>query len=319
MLNKSPIVLFVYKRLTVKKTIESLKKNQLYINSDLFIFSDGSRNQKDLNDVLDVRKYLKTITGFQNIKIIESEKNKGLAKSVISGVTEILSQYENVIVLEDDLIVSSDFLEYMNRSIEFYEKDKNIWSISGYGPNLPCLKDYKNDVYLSVRSSSWGWATWKDRWDAVDWKIEGFQKFKNNKELIKKFNVGGNDMYKMLELQILGKIDSWAIRWCYNQFLHNTYCVYPRKSKIINDGFNDSKGTHNSSPNNKWVVELDNKKLILNKLSEDEKILKCFQSYFNLNLNTKIGYFLKKYGYYKLAKKIYNFSIKTINNIVKDK
>jgi len=303
MKENSSIILFTYRRIPYK-TVASLLKNKLANESELFIFSDGYKNGIDKKDVLEVREYLKTISGFKNITIYESKINKGLATSIIYGVENIINKYEKVIVLEDDLIVSSDFLEYMNEALEFYKDNKNIWSISGYGPDMECLKNYNEDIYLSPRGSSWGWATWKDRWDTIDWEIKDWQEFKKDEKATEKFNLGGNDMYKMLELQMLGKIDSWAIRWCYNQFKQDKYTIYPKKSKVINDGFNDGKGTHNSGVSSKLVKKMDNNKIVFKLLYTNVSIAKCFKKYHNLSFKTRIGYFLKKYGGYVLAKKL---------------
>lgn len=303
MINLASIVIFTYRRIP-KKLIVSLLQNKLAQESSLIIYSDGNKNNDDKLDVDEVRKNLKSITGFKSIKIIESDKNKGLANSIISGVSDVISKNGKVIVLEDDLIVSSDFLEFMNDALNFYENNHQIWSISGYTSQLPCLKNYDKDLYLSLRASSWGWATWKDRWDSVDWEVKEFNKFKKDKSMRKQFELGGDDMYKMLDLQVLGKIDSWAIRWCFSQFLQNKYTVYPVKSKIINDGFRDHKGTHNSGNNKKWGTNLNNKKVKFRKLEANNTIINCFKQYHDLSLFTKIGYFLKKYGGYSFVKNI---------------
>jgi len=299
----SPILLFTYKRIP-KEIIKSLLQNDLSKESDIYIYSDGYKSEIDRNDVLEVREYLKTIKGFKRIEIIEAEQNKGLANSIISGVTSTINKYGKVVVLEDDLIVSSNFLEYMNDALEYYKDCEDIWSISGYGPKLHCLEDYGKDLYLSLRASSWGWASWKDRWDSVDWDVKNFESLKHDKNMKSRFEQGGDDMYKMLELQMLGKIDSWAIRWCFSQFLQGKYTVYPKKSKIVNDGFSDAKGTHNSGNSSKWDVSASDNKVIFEKLEVDLKIIECFASYHNLKLFTKLGYFLKKYGGYKVAKYI---------------
>ncbi|MDX4037402.1 glycosyltransferase family protein [Aliarcobacter skirrowii] len=299
----APIVLFTYRRIP-KETIESLLQNDLAKQSEIYIYSDGYKSEVDKNDVLEVREYLKTIEGFKSTQTIEAPHNKGLANSIIGGVTEIINKYHKVIVLEDDLIVSSDFLEYMNEALEFYKNDEKIWSISGYGPKLPCLENYDKDLYLSPRGSSWGWATWKDRWGSVDWDVKDFEKLKRDKQMRKEFELGGDDMYKMLELQMLGKIDSWAIRWCFFQFLQNKHTVYPKFSKIINDGFGDSKGTHNSGDNTKWQTLLNHKTIKFEPLQIDDKIIQCYKRYHDLSLYTKTGYVLKKYGGYKMVKKI---------------
>ena len=214
-----------------------------------------------------------------------------MANSIIDGVSEVIDKFEKVIVLEDDLIVSNDFLEYMNEALEFYKDDKKIWSVSGYGPKMPCLNDYQGNIYLSVRASSWGWATWKDRWNQVDWEVKDFDVLKQDKILQNKFNLGGNDMFKMLDLQMLGKIDSWAIRWCYSQFKLSMYTVFPKRSKVINDGFADGKGMHNVGLDHRWSVELDNTMIDFKDLDLQDSIIQCFQDYHNLTTATKIGYF----------------------------
>ncbi len=301
----NPIIIFTYRRV-IDKTINSLLLNESSSRSELFIFSDGNKNEEDLEDILKVRKHLQEIKGFKSVKIFESKDNKGLANSIINGVNKIIDKYEKVIVLEDDLIVSSDFLNYMNSALDFYEKDNKIWSISGYSPKIPSLKTYKEDLYLSPRASSWGWATWKNRWETVDWEVKDFEKLKDDKNMIKKFELGGNDLYKMLELQILGKIDSWAIRWVFSQFTQNKYTVYPVKSKITNDGFNDRKGTHNSGNSSKWDVEVCNIKINFIELEVNHNIIKSWKNYHDLSLFTKLGYMLNKYGGYKFIKRLLN-------------
>ncbi|MFW6016806.1 MAG: glycosyltransferase, partial [bacterium] len=237
----SPIVLFVYNRPEhTKKTIKALKKNKLADKSKLFIFSDGEKSANDKQKVKEVRKIINKIDGFKQGKVFESEENKGLANSVIDGVTKIINQYGKVIVLEDDLITSKNFLRYMNRALDFYEEDKKIWSISGYNLPIGIPDDYKHDVYLSYRASSWGWATWKDRWDKIDWDINDYSEFINDKSAQKLFNRGGSDMKNMLKSQMEGKIDSWAIRWCYNQFKNDSYTIYPVVSKVKNIGMDGS-------------------------------------------------------------------------------
>ena len=300
--NLSPIVLFTYRRIP-KKTIESLQTNPLASRSELIIFSDNYKNDRDKQDVQGVREYIKTINGFKKIIIIKREKNFGLANNIINGVTEIINKFGKVIVLEDDLIVSENFLDYMNEALNFYQDDRRIWSISGYSPKLKCLEDYDKDVYLSFRANSWGWATWKDRWQIIDWDIKDWKQFRQNKQAIRQFNRGGNDLFKMLELQMMGKIDSWAIRWCYNQFKQGRYTVYPEKSKILNIGF-DNKGTHNSTNHRKWETSISNKKVVFIPLEIDSNLAKCFKRFYNLSPKTQIGYFLRKYGGYKIAKKI---------------
>ena len=241
----APICLFTFNRLDeTQQTIEALKSNNLAKWSNLYIFSDGPKDSVESKiKVNNVRAYLTTITGFKKIDIIRSNENKGLANSVIQGVNHVFDKYNTIIVLEDDLVTSPNFLDFMNQSLQFYKKHQNIFSVSGYTMDLPSLSSLKNDVYFGYRASSWGWATWKDRWVPVDWEVKDYDEFSKNSSQRNKFLRGGSDMNRMLKKQMLGEIDSWAIRWCYHQFKYELYTVYPKVSKLISTGFNEN-ATH---------------------------------------------------------------------------
>ncbi|MBP3041776.1 sugar transferase, partial [Bacillaceae bacterium Marseille-Q3522] len=236
----APVVVFVYNRPNhTQETLEALKCNKLASETDMYIFSDNARNEKDASKVNAVRAYIRDFANraiFHSVKIIEAEKNNGLANSVISGVTQIIKTYGKVIVVEDDLVTSTDFLVYMNSSLDYYQLDNTIWSISGYTFSMKSLEDYKNDVYLSYRACSWGWATWEDRWIKTDWDVSDYNKFIYNYKCRKAFNLGGSDLAGMLDIQMESRIDSWAIRWCYAQFKCGKFTVYPKESKVINIG-----------------------------------------------------------------------------------
>ena len=301
----APIILFVYRRIPTG-IVDSLLSNKLSISSDIFIFSDGYKCDDDKDEVLEVREYLKNIVGFKSVIIKESLINKGLSCSIIDGVTDIIEKYEKVIVLEDDLIVSSDFIEFMNKALTFYENENHIWSISGYSAQLPILKSYEYDLYLSVRGSSWGWATWINQWKSVDWSVKDFIKIKSNKNMKNEFELGGNDLFRMLNLQMSGKIDSWAIRWCFSQFIQNKYTVYPSKSKVINNGFSDLRSVHNNGQ--KWLkfqtTLSDGSVRFVKNIELNKNIIEEFYKLYSLNIYSKLGYFVKQYGGYTTLKKI---------------
>ena len=253
----SPIVLFTYKRLeTLKKTIESLSANKLASLSDLIVYSDGSKTSKDELIIAEIRSYLKTVSGFKTITIHESALNKGLANSIIEGVTEVINEYGKVIVLEDDLVCSPNFLNYMNAALDFYSDESKIFSITGY--SIPINFSHPDsDVYFTLRSSSWGWATWKDRWSIIDWEVQDYSEFKKDKTLRRNFNKTGSDKSRMLDRQMQGKINSWAIRWCYSQFKNDLFSVHPFVSKIVNIGFNSSDATNTKEKFSRYSTKLD--------------------------------------------------------------
>lgn len=259
MTDLAPIILFTYKRLdTLELTINALKKNYLAKDSELIIFSDAAKSEKDYKSVLDVRSYLKTINGFHSIKIYESEENKGLANSIIKGVSQVLETYDSVIILEDDLVSSPNFLNFMNLSLEKYINETKVFSISGFSFNMNLDKKLKTDTYFLNRGWSWGWATWKDRWQIIDWEIVDYKEFKKDKQAQKEFSNGGTDLNSMLDKQMLGKLDSWAIRWFYNQFKSKGLTLYPVFSKIFNEGFGED-ATHTRGSSKRYLPQFDNK------------------------------------------------------------
>lgn len=258
----APIVLFVFNRPEhTQKTIKALQNNKLAKDSDLFVFSDGPRNKNDLLGIETIRKDLKDLKGFKTVNLRFNEFNKGLANSIISGVTEIINKYKQIIVLEDDLITSHAFLNYMNKLLNFYKNKDKIFSIAGYNHPQRIMKipqNYPYDIYFNPRPSSWGWGTWKDRWETVDWEVQDFNRFIKDEKYKKEFNKGGEDLTNMLNKQMKGKLDSWAIRWCYHHFKHNALSVYPTISFIENIGI-DKSGTHSKSTNRFRQAHLNNK------------------------------------------------------------
>ena len=251
----APVALFCYKRLEVlQSTVTSLQKNYLANDTHLHVFSDGAKNPADQVYINQIRDYLKTIEGFKSVTIYASEANKGLARSIISGVTKIMEQYDRIIVLEDDLITSTNFLSFMNQALDFYEK-KNVFSVAGF--SFPMKGLPSDSVYFTRRASSIGWATWRDRWSGIDWDVRDYENFKENRGLRRRFNEMGSDLSSMLDKQIEGKMDSWAIRWCYHQFKIQSYTVHPAVSKISNNGFGHAAATHNSEKFDRFKTILD--------------------------------------------------------------
>jgi hypothetical protein len=233
----APILLFVYARPEeTLKTVESLSKNYLAVESDLFIFSDGPKSDKLIGAVNNVRSFIKSVNGFKSIRIIERERNYGLANSIISGVSEVFNTYDKVIILEEDLITSKNFLDFVNNSLNRYENVKKVFSVTGYTYQLDIPKGYCYDNYFTPRCESLGWGTWKDRWIKADWEVTDFKSFIKDKSALNKFDSVGADLIGMLLKQRLGKLDSWAVRWCYAHFRNNAYCSYPIKSKVVHIG-----------------------------------------------------------------------------------
>ena len=289
-MNPAPIVLFPYPRFdALYQTIDALKQNFLSTESDLYIFSDAATNPSDIALVNNVRSYLKTIVGFKSINIHEAPHNKGLANSIIGGVSAVLAEHETVIVLEDDLITTSNFLGFMNQCLNKYRHNHDVFSVSGYSFNLGQPPENTQDIYFLNRGWSWGWATWKDRWENVDWSMKDYPEFRKNKTLRLDFAKGGSDLNGMLKKQMDNKIDSWAIRWFYHQFMAKGLTVYPILSKVHNNGF-DENATHTKSASTRYLPVMDSGNKQDFNLPMHVELYKTFQKRFQrkMGVNARI-------------------------------
>lgn len=281
----APVIVFGYNRKEhLQKTLSALEHNTLAKDTEVFVFLDGAKGDKDKDSVGEVKDFLRDYSEgaiYKSITVVSSEYNRGLAASIIEGAAQIIEQYGKVIVLEDDLVTAADFLEYMNACLDFYAEDSRIWSITGYTLPLKGLKKYPYDTYLSYRASSWAWGTWKDRWETVDWDVKDFNKLCKDKKRQRKLNRGGREMFKMLKAQQEGKVNSWAIRWCYSQSMQDKYTVHPKYNKVANIG-TDGSGENNLATN-KYFNPIDNSEIHLYNVVPNKEILKEFRDYYRLS------------------------------------
>jgi hypothetical protein len=223
--------------------------------SDLFVYSDGPKTPAHAESVGEVREYVRSVTGFKSVTVIERERNLGLANSVLAGVTEVLTRSDSAVVLEDDLLTTRNFLAFVNSALSTYEGRPDVFSVTGYNYPLEIPAGYREDAYMSYRGSSWGWGTWRDRWAQVDWTVGDYDEFLRDPRAQELFRRGGDDLPQMLELQMSGQLDSWSIRFDYAHYKHDAFCVHPVVSKVQNIGF-DGSGVH-CDHSDDYIVELD--------------------------------------------------------------
>jgi len=301
----APIALFVYNRLEhTKKTIDSLRDNYLAECSELHIFSDGPRNDsiEDESRVCKLRKYIHSIQGFKIVHIYESRSNLGLATSIISGVTDIVNRYGSVIVIEDDLITSKYFLTFMNEGLGYYAKDDRVISIHGYV--YPCKESLPPSFFLKG-ADCWGWATWKRGWNLFEADGTKLLNEITAKNLKEEFNFGNSyDYVGMLERQIAGKINSWAIRWYASAFIKNKLTLYPGKTLVQNIGF-DGSGTHCANIETYFDNLHQDKLNIETEVKPSKLAFRAFQNYF---IRTNSDFFKLHLSIFdKMKHKILNF------------
>jgi hypothetical protein len=238
----APILLFVYNRPEhTRRCIESLLRNPLVSESNLFIYADGAKDCMQQEAVNEVRNYIRTLQGFKQITLIERNENWGLARNIIDGVSTQVNQYGRIIVLEDDLVVAPYFLTFMNEALEIYKDEPKVGHIQAcdftQDPSLP-------DTFLIKWTGSWGWATWDRAWKHFNPNGQELLHELEARKLTHTFDFNGKYGFtRMLRRQIEGKNNSWAIRWNASLFLKNILSLNVGRSLVQNEGF-DGSGTN---------------------------------------------------------------------------
>jgi CRISPR/Cas system-associated endoribonuclease Cas2 len=294
-MKRAALILFVFNRPDhAKLTLEALVKNDLANETDFYIFCDGPRNEKEKEKTAAVRDLVDSYADkgfFKSNSVFKSEVNKGLARSVIDGVTKVFEEHDRVIVIEDDLIASEDFLSYMNEALNFYE-GTNAGSVTGYNPLKIDPNRYKKRSYAVVRSCSFGWGTWKAIWKDIDWDLKDYNKYRKNFFQRRRFNATGMDRTIRLDRQMKRNVQSWSVRFGYNLFQQGKVTYYPSSSKITPNGW-DGSGTHSSSYTSRFNVET--RPCYIDKFEVQEvnkSITKRFQKLYGRGVNKQVKEFL---------------------------
>jgi hypothetical protein len=275
----APIVLFAYNRPAhLEKVINNLKNNSLSSDSDLYIFIDGPKNAHDSLLVKNVLDVTKNICGFKNVYVSASVINLGLARSVISGLNKIFTYFDSAIILEDDLIVSEHFLDFMNMGLHLYKESEDVCSIHGY--MVPHKKQLPETFFLRG-ADCWGWATWAKYWKLFEPDGEKLLKNLIGSGEIDKFDYfGRSGNVQMLKNQIEGVVESWAIRWHASMFLAKKYTLYPNISLVNNIGFDLSGTSSNKTKIFETRINEHPIRIELQKVEECVEAIRVFNKFY---------------------------------------
>jgi hypothetical protein len=237
----SPIAYFAFNRPEhTARTLAALAANAEAVDTDLFVFVDGARNDPERTIVAEVVRIARSATGFRSITVSVSDANRGLFRAITSGVDRVVSAHGRAIVVEDDIFVSPDFLAYMNDGLRTYEFDPRVGSIHGYSPPIAGLPTY----YFLRGGDCWGWATWRDRWDLLVTDARLLLKKLADDGRVDDFcGTYGYQSLRMMANRAMGKNNSWAILWHASLFLQDRLTLHPSPGFVRNIGV-DGSGTH---------------------------------------------------------------------------
>lgn len=284
----SPVAIFAFNRSdNLRQVLAALAANTIASMSDVTIFCDGPRNELESLKTAAVRDIARAATGFASVTIVERDENWGLRRSLVAGITSLVEKYGRVIVVEDDIVTSKFFLQYMNDALDCYANDLQVASISGF-----CVEhSVRNppETFFIRGGECWGWATWKDRWKLYNPDGKELLTQLRQLKLTKKFDLDGNcPSTQILEEAVEGKVDSWFMLWTASLFLRDMYTLYPSRTLVKNIGFD--AGTHSSGANYTQQMLSEEPVLVVRKLvKEDRTMVRAVGLWYKKNMkNTKL-------------------------------
>lgn len=298
-INDTVICIFACNRVTsLQNLLEDIKKNNNYQKYDYYFFVDIPKVKINSNIHYQIFQIIKKFKKKLKVSIIYRKKNLGLSKNIIKGINYVKKKYKKLIVLEDDLRVSRNYINFMQTNLDKFENDKDIYSVTGYvfPKKIFSLREKNKSIFLCKRPNSWGWATWSSKWNKVNFNNKKFINIYKKRDKAKILEDYGNDLEFILRDTLNGKISSWAIKWTVYHILNSKYCIFPFKTLVNEEGYK-----YNPTNNRFKLSKFNHKKIYSYKLSKKIKIL--------TENNDIIMQFKKIYNfalYKKILKKLIN-------------
>ncbi len=243
MTTRIPVALFTYNRPNhVRRALAALENCARLDECRIHIYCDGPKSPEQSAAVDASRRIVRECAPRMGAEVVERSLNLGLACSVVTGVTELCQRYGRAVVLEDDFVVSPDFLSYMLEALDRYQDAPGVYQISGY--MFPTPHPPKPDAFFLPLTTTRGWATWERAWSIFDWNAAGADEQLADPQTRKRFDLDDSYPYfALLKKRLSGQDDSWGILWWYAVFRAGGLVLHPRRSLVWVGGF-DGSGTH---------------------------------------------------------------------------
>jgi len=194
--------------------IESLR----FIKPGLILLAvdgPGVNRSNDVELVRQTQDLVNEITWDASIRTRFRDTNLGIRRAVVDAVTWANSEYGRVIVLEDDVRVGPQLLEFLNHNLSEHQENTRIAHVNGY--NLVPKEYLSNPDHasrLSIYPESYAWATWERAWKKYDDNLTWAKKV--SVQDLKKIcgsTVGALRWKQNFSDADAGRIDTWAYRW----------------------------------------------------------------------------------------------------------
>lgn len=259
------LAFFVYIRpWHTRKVIESIRKNKF---EKIYIFQDGLKNQKDAAAWHEVSKMIQAID-FVPKEVFISDRNKGLANSIVEGMNYVFQYHDFAIALEDDVILADEYKDLMEELSKNYKGNRRVMSVCGGGYGTIVPEDYPYDIYFTYRMSSVAFGTWKDRWAGYERNPMLLKKILADPEKKKFLEYAGGDVEQIILASVRGSADTWAAYWVLHQIDHLAFHAIPVLGYAKDIG-RDGTGTNTTHEICRYDIALDGNKKEQYRLPEE--------------------------------------------------
>ncbi len=240
------------------EVLRSVKPDQIYL------VIDGPREGIEFEEERKLIEETKKIASNEvnwncKLKTLFRDKNLGCAIGVSNGIDWFFDYVDYGIILEDDVIPTIEFFEFMRKQLLKHLSSSNIFMINSTTDDELLSKLKYNIIYKSKFSKVWGWATYKDKWEKYKlyWSNIEYLNFLIERELICKKDI---EMWKEIAKWVVYDFDSlntWDYQWQFTIWQNNGLCISPNKWLIKNIGFGpEGLGVHTTGNEPNKIIRL---------------------------------------------------------------